>query len=223
MGIRIIIPGHGVEGRTSPLKHALSILRPHCTMCHVYMYAPTTFALHECVTIRRRGLWSDFMKIYDPGSDDDVLLMMDDVRPDQTFNLTAFYKLRRTHNVDALSATIPHWHHHIMRPIQHSTRHIRYLSYVDMLFVLFSNSAWRCWSKQINTSINHIGWGYDITFANLCKVRLGVSDMFIARHPRGKRTYSSREAVIQERKWITMNNITQKQASCIKKNDSACS
>ena len=225
MGIRILVPGHGLQERASPLEHSLSTLRRfYDTTCHVYTYASTTFDLRGCVTIRQKGLWTDFMRIYDPGSDD-VLLMMDDMRPNDHFNLTTFSEMRRAYNVDALSAAIPHWHHRILQPVniaeQTNAPRVRYVSYIDMLFVLFSNPAWRCWSRQINTSINHIGWGYDITFASTCKVRLGVADIFIARHPRGKRTYSSRDALIQQSAWLKVNGLTHNQAAMIIKNQTS--
>lgn len=222
MGIRILVPGHGVQSRAALLEHSLSTLLRGDTSCHAYTYAPTTFALRGCVIVRQEGLWTDFMKMYDPGTTDDVLLMMDDVHPDDHFNLTALSEIRRAYNVDALSAAIPHWHHRIMQPVKRkNTQRVRYVSYVDMLFVLFSNPAWRCWSRQIDTTINHIGWGYDITFAGTCKVRLGVADMFIARHPANKRTYSTRNAFVQESTWLKMNGITRKQAHNIKSNCTA--
>jgi hypothetical protein len=39
---------------------------------------------------------------------------------------------------------------------------------------VFTAEAWLCWKNQFDLQINSYGWGYDVTFADQCKAKVGV-------------------------------------------------
>ena len=82
----------------------------------------------------------------------------------------------------------------------------RDVNFVDILFAVFTRSAWECWKSHIDTDINRMGWGYDITFKRLCHANVGILDSQIAVHPDvstiGGRLYDETTAVSQMKDWL---------------------
>ena len=83
-----------------------------------------------------------------------------------------------THTYDLASPAIPDWDHVHMRPNRRCVA--RDVNYVDILFAVFTRPAWECWKYHINTTLNRMGWGYDVTFRKLCNARVGILDTQIA-------------------------------------------
>jgi hypothetical protein len=84
-----------------------------------------------------------------------------------------------------------------------------------MLFTVMTRNAWLCWQSKLDMSLNRFGWGYDATFASLCGVKIGVSDIDTSQHTGNvycatggecTRTYDSKQAMRQMHQWLMRVN-----------------
>ena len=145
--LRVIVPGHGESSRVPIVQRSLERLRHAAesngirSSCDIFSYRRTNLTSDWCTVTRRPGLWTDFMKGVELGSDDEVvLLLMDDVAIDPSFDLSRYLCTMRTLGLDVASAAVPNWRASILRP--NASCAARRTSYVDMLFVAFTRRAW---------------------------------------------------------------------------------
>jgi len=145
--MKLVVPGHGEPARVPILQRSLERLRRSAqnsglrSSCEIFSYRQTNLTTDWCTVIRRPGLWTDFMKAVELGVDEEVvLLLMDDVEIDPTFDLSRFLCTMRTLGLDVASAAIPERHLTIMLP--NASCAARRTSYVDILFVAFTRRAW---------------------------------------------------------------------------------
>lgn len=214
MHVRLVIPGHGDPRNSAGLARTVARIldtAAFAVSCVVYVYSPNVtragaLAGLPCDVRRASGFWTDFMRREARVRDAHVLLAMDDVVPSDAFNTTAFVQTLERHRFDVLSAGVgatDGYVHTTMRPRADCSTYAT--NYIDMLFVLFAPDAWRCWTSRIDTRVNRLGWGYDVTFQRLCGVRIGVSHEFHVMHRRlhsSVRSYSRREALRQQAAWF---------------------
>lgn len=215
----ILIPGHRAGERTANLQRNLCLLghQPVEMQCTLYVYGgAVTLApnCQKCTIVRRDGKWVDFMHAFETQADH-VLLTMDDVVAEKV-SIGRMLAKMRDYELDVLAPSISGWHHPIMRPgyRRHATRNrtligrplfskkacasgLRRTKYLDMLFVLFTRKAWKCWRRHLDRT-NRDGWGHDLLFWRKCRVRMAVDDRSLIRHPAHMHTTYS-HAVARDR------------------------
>lgn len=204
---RVVVPGHGLEIRSVGLCDSLRVLQSQARLsCEVFMYANTSFENGGCVVHRGVGYWTDFMR-EERGDEAYVIVMMDDVDARQ-IDLVRFLGEMKEKMYDLASAAIPGRHHLHMRPNKDCIS--REVNFVDILFAVFRRWAWECWKSHIDTEMNQMGWGYDITFKKLCKAKVGVLDSQRALHRAPSRVrgrlYNSSTAISQMTTWLKHNH-----------------
>ena len=117
------------------------------------------------------------------GNESHVLLLLDDVKPRHNFSVERMIDAMRTFNLDMVSAAIQKFSSFVSPTLQPSLHCVaRKVSFVDPLLLLFKRKAWKCWLKEINTTINRMGWGYSITFGSRRNASVGVIDTEVAVH-----------------------------------------
>mmetsp|Transcript_63203 Transcript_63203/g.105161 ORF Transcript_63203/g.105161 Transcript_63203/m.105161 type:complete len:1055 (+) Transcript_63203:132-3296(+) len=205
----VVVPGHGKKSRTKHLFRSLQWLKQSVIEhsirfeCEVFVYESIVVARIEalgCNIHLAKGMWTDFMK--QATSDAQfVALMMDDVDVSD-INPIPFMLTMQEFGLDVASPAVHDWHLALMRPVKDSV--VRNTSYVDMLFTIFTRTAWQCWQKEINVEVNHLGWGYDLTLHKACGVSVGIIDEHAISHINvaEQRTYSHQEALKQMIKWV---------------------
>jgi hypothetical protein len=128
-----------------------------------------------CSVQHNAGKWVDHMAA---SSDDDlsqttshVAVLMDDVDI-QGIDVVSFLNTMNESGYDLASGSIDNWHYECMHSREVCRSHRT--DYVDVLFAVFTAEAWLCWKNQFDLQINSYGWGYDVTFADQCKAKVGV-------------------------------------------------
>mmetsp|Transcript_6351 Transcript_6351/g.16058 ORF Transcript_6351/g.16058 Transcript_6351/m.16058 type:complete len:234 (-) Transcript_6351:180-881(-) len=144
-----------------------------------------------------------------------VAVLMDDI--DLTTHRVDTGKMIETmesQKYNVVSASFPPGTVH--RPsMQHRKQCVSHeTSYVDILYTIFDVDTWNCWQSNIDLDINPYGWGYDLTLADVCNVKVGViDDQALAVHatypcetkPNGgcrKSSYDTKAARAQMWAWI---------------------
>ena len=204
MSYKVVVPGHGDISRVSELHASLETLYNNTRFdnCEVYAYR-TVPAYSKCKYIWRKGYWTDFMKM-EQGNESHVLLLLDDVKPRHNFSVERMIDAMHTFDLDMVSSAIQKFRSFVsptLQPSLHCTA--RKVSFVDPLLLLFKRKAWRCWQKEINTTINRMGWGYSITFGSRCNASVGVIDTEVAVHANRPRLYSTTASMEQMRMWLS--------------------
>ena len=137
------------------------------------------------------------------GNESHVLLLLDDVKPRRNFSVSRMIDALRTFDLDMASSAIHKYRSFASPTLQPSPDcAVRQVSFVDPLLLLFKRKAWECWQREINTTINRMGWGYQLTFASRCNASIGVVDTEVAVHANQPRLYSTTSALTQMRQWL---------------------
>lgn len=190
-----VVPGHGDMERLISLAHTLNALRVACDTgdvghhCLVFVYksehlAPTRSVLDFCQVEFSSGLWTNHMiKVPRPARfqkpPTHYHIMMDDINA-TTVDLPALISTMEAVNYQVASPSFDRWQTKSLLKregcLAHRTGH------VDILFTVMTPDAWDCWKSHLNVALNQYGWGYDLTFADVCRVTIGVVDHEIAYH-----------------------------------------
>jgi len=227
--LKLLVPGHGREVVAPRLACTLCQLRSTIqsplveASCDVYIYGPTSFSAEGCRLIRGPGLWTDYMQ-RENGTEDLVLVTLDDVRLAPNFNLSAMVHTMEESGLDVVSPAYPEYFQPVMRPSPECNA--RRTGYMDLNVMLFKRNAWRCFQSEINRRINAIGWGYDISFGSSCNVSIGIVDTALAYHApvpsvskntsSSGHTYSKRAAYLQMVAWLRHKGGSYPFAGCLK-------
>ena len=209
----LIIPGHGDHRRGGILARSIASIRAQwhepCFSCHVFVYEKELHVAQSiesaCAVHRATGYWTDFMKLAGPQTSDHVALMMDDIDATKV-DTVALVRARQKHDFDVVTPAVsPDWRWPVMTALD--TCAIRRVDYIDMLLPVFRRSAFRCWQRAIDTSVNRLGWGYDVTLQHVCGASLGVMDSQRIIHTnswaQGSRvSYDTAEAKRQLHAWL---------------------
>ena len=91
--------------------------------------------------------------------------MMDDIEV-SNLHMGSFMKTFRQQHLDVAAPSIANtWYWSVMNTAPANWRClVRKTLFVDMLFTVFTRSAYACWQRQLDLTANPIGWGYDQTF-----------------------------------------------------------
>ena len=210
--VKIVVPGHGEESRVTILSTSLRVLqRTASVSCIVYMYRSTSFVNQTlgCEVVHGTGLWTHFMKKVGRVEEPYVLLMIDDVLVPSGFNMTSFLtQMQRSEFDTASTAIVGQTVHDQMRPTKSCSA--RSVTFVDIMFTVFTHTAWSCWQKSIDISTNRYGWGNDITYPQTCSAAVGILNRHIVSHPlnhtKQGRTYDGKGAKSQMMAWLKLHN-----------------
>lgn len=194
----VVIPGHGHPERLHQLKVSLEALQDCVAQttigfqCVVYVWnkevlEKTSQEIKFCSIKYSSGFWTNHMlKVENPPAVDihgesatHVLVMLDDMDA-RHVNLPELLKTMTFSNFDVVSPAIPNWQTASSKPRENCMAHRT--DHVDILFTIFTSEMWSCWQHQISLDLNHFGWGYDLTFADICKAIIGVVDHEVAFH-----------------------------------------
>jgi hypothetical protein len=218
----LVVCGHGKAERTPVLQASIEHLVNSVSQnpsfrfrCLLYVHELTIFQnavehFPMCKVVLNKGkLWVSHMLQVGVVREDYVALLMDDIDIRGTNVFRMVNELKRV-NFDVISSAIPGWHYKALLPRPECQSHR--VAFVDMLFAVMTRNAWNCWQSQLDLSINHFGWGYDATFASLCGVKIGVSDMDTSQHAGHEcatggectRTYDSSQAMDQLHNWLML-------------------
>lgn len=209
----VVVPGHGSPKRSKAMMNTIRRLRVNIPVhtlfsCSIYVYnLSLNLPSNICEIHHRRGFWTDFMQIVEPKYDY-IGLLMDDVYVENN-DMNSFFKLMDVYDVDVAAAALPNWHWHIMKKRDDCL--LRRTRYTDMLFTVFKKSAFVCWQNQINTTLNRMGWGYDLTFKRSCSVNIAILDTHTAIHMSGERRgqdrlYDEKYAFEDMWNWLSARN-----------------
>lgn len=61
----------------------------------------------------------------------------------------------------------------------------RLVTFIEIQLTAFDYKGWTCFWTMINTTVDTIGFGYDMCFYRLCGLRMGMLDSFNATHDVG--------------------------------------
>lgn len=203
MSYKVVVPGHGDTARAPELHASLETLNNNARFdaCEVYAYKSVP-VYPKCRYIWKKGYWTDFMKM-ERGGESHVLLLLDDVKPRRNFSVSRMIDALRIFDLDMASSAIQKFRSFASPTLQPSLDcAVRQVSFVDPLLLLFKRKAWECWQREINTTINRMGWGYQLTFASRCNASVGVVDTEVAVHANQPRLYSTTSALSQMRQWL---------------------
>merc|ERR1740117_504693 len=112
-----------------------------------------------------------------------MALLMDDVDVSNV-HMETFMATFMQHRLDVAAPSITNpWFWRVMNagPASRGCL-VRKTLFVDMLFTVFTQSAFACWQGQLDLSNNRMGWGYDQTLGTACNVTIGVLDDHSVRH-----------------------------------------
>ena len=216
----LVVCGHGKPERTPVLKasimHLVKVLSRNPSLefrCLLYVqessiYQDTVEHFPMCtVVLNKNQLWVSHMLKVGTVKEDYVALLMDDIdiRGANVFRMVN--EMKRV-NFDVISSAVPGWHYKALLPRRECQSHR--VAFVDMLFTVMTRNAWLCWQSKLDMSLNRFGWGYDATFASLCGVKIGVSDIDTSQHTgiecatggECTRTYDSKQAMRQMHEWL---------------------
>ena len=213
--LAVVVPGLGDAIRIPVLQKSLKGLSTEQRIsCIVYVWDKSlmdeaTERLDECTVIYSEGLWTHHMVRVDEtvlGNATHIAILIDDIDV-SSVNSTSFLSTMSRAGYDAASAAVPGWHYDSIQPRKECKSHRT--DFADVLFLVYTREAWRCWRQQIDLNINEFGWGYDVTFADKCNVTVGVIDDAIAVHHGGcehggdcTRSYDGTKAGLQQMEWI---------------------
>jgi len=110
-----------------------------------------------------------------------VAVLMDDIDV-KTNNVSAARMIDRmdSKGYQMVSAAVPGWSKPAMSPRSECRSHET--GFIDVLFAIYERESWLCWQRSIDLGINSFGWGYDLTFSDLCNASVGVIDTDQAIH-----------------------------------------
>lgn len=185
----VVVPGLGDATRIPVLQKSLTglLATTEQVSCIVYVWNKTlvdeaTDKLKLCTVTYNEGLWTNHMlRANDSviGNATHVAVLIDDIDV-SAVNVSSFLSTIHQAGYDVASASIPGWHYKAMHPRAECKSHRT--DFADVLFLVYTRQAWRCWQQQIDLTVNEFGWGYDVTFAEKCNVTVGIIDEAIARH-----------------------------------------
>jgi len=197
------------------IKESLSTTDGYGFHCIIYAYKTqviyeTKKKLPFCDVQYSVGLWTHHMlKVPYIGSNDHVVILRDDVDIYTHSNdITSMLTQMSKHHYNVMSgASLSHFKaknhptHLSMKPREECKSHET--SYTEIFFTIFDAKAWSCWKSQINVNVNPSGWGNDLTFGDVCRVKIGVMDDVFSFHndPSG-RTYSANAAFDEMNHWV---------------------
>ena len=206
---KLVIPGHGDPVRSPSLNRSIALFRTSQSpdidfSCEIFVFTEEVVDLVSrtgCTIHKGPGLWTDYMKRVHTDTDY-VGIMMDDVFPGGV-HLTSFLRTMEQHRLGAAAAALAsNWTWTVME--QDECCLLRRTNYTDTLFSVFTREAFDCWARNIDLELNHLGWGYDVSFTTLCGVSLAVLDSQVAHHTTSasSRTYSTDMATEQLWAWL---------------------
>lgn len=225
----VVVPGLGDLERFSILNKSLLALQNSMDKtisdfrCLIYVYEQSiwqnaTQAFQQCNLVYNKGLWTHHMKHvpHESGTTTvaaattgtlttttHVAILIDDVDV-SSINMTDFLHTMTRAKYSMASAST-RWSNHKV-PMTRREECISHRSdFADILFAVFQLDAWLCWQNQIDLDINTMGWGYDVTFHQLCNASVGVIDTALfskLRHGRNGATYNWNSAAQQAHRWI---------------------
>jgi len=199
--------------------------------CLIYVYEQRIWqnasqAFQQCNLVYNEGLWTHHMKQVPNAGETTtttttaaaaaaaatmgtttttthVALLLDDVDV-SSINMTDFLHTMTQANYSMASAST-RWSNHKVPMTQREECISHRSDFADILFAVFQLDAWLCWQNQIDLDINKMGWGYDVTFHQLCKASVGVIDTALfkkLRHGKNGATYNWNSAAQQMHRWI---------------------
>ena len=199
--LHVVVPGMGDLKRLPILKKSLEGLKKsvHASgdwefSCEVLIWKNEIFSSvsqalgTSCRVHYSQGLWTNHMlsaKLSEGFSH--VAILMDDMDV-SSMDVPDFMSTMRLSDYDVASAAIPGWHYPALHPRQACDSH--QTDFVDILFAVFTAAAWDCWIRNIDLQANQYGWGYDVTFADNCQMKVGVIDSFEGLHVSNNKSIS---------------------------------
>eukprot|EP00316_Scyphosphaera_apsteinii_P004823 CAMPEP_0119327096 /NCGR_PEP_ID=MMETSP1333-20130426/69906_1 /TAXON_ID=418940 /ORGANISM="Scyphosphaera apsteinii, Strain RCC1455" /LENGTH=280 /DNA_ID=CAMNT_0007335581 /DNA_START=207 /DNA_END=1050 /DNA_ORIENTATION=- len=208
--LTLVVPGHGMSSRTPLLTASLSKISAQLKgigvafSCVVFVYSPSVQkgAITGCEVRFGAGLWTQFILQLSIGSTEVVALMLDDIDIHHV-NMRAFLQTMHAARLDVASAAVHRWRWSIMRPLSNCAVHRT--RFIDPLFVIYTNAAYRCWRSLLDLELDRNGWGTAYVYARRCNASLGVLDEHVVEHRGGagpQRSYNTSEAEAGMRRYL---------------------
>lgn len=218
--LTVIVPGFGNIDRLPTMTKSIKTIQGWFSAeegygfhCIIYVYKDEVIFeakrnLPFCEVHYSVGLWTHHMsKVPSPPTSDTthVAMLMDDIDiyTHSSNNIISLLNQMSKLNYNVMAAAAPNHrvYNESMHPRKECVSHETGFS--DVLFTVYDAQAWACWQSQIDLDMNPSGWGYDLTFSDVCGVKVGVMDDFVLVHDDPfERTYELTSALEEMHNYI---------------------